>query len=223
MPAAPIFSYLAEVNETLNQPTNPMKHISFTLLALFLLTTTFAQQDYLDTIAEKSCECIEKENLVEKYQGEQLTMQLGICLITASREYRAELLRDHEINFDRIHIEGEKLGLLIGGRMALVCPDFLVSAAGETSEDGYTYYAETGTITGITEKPFVMFTIKNDQGRTSDYYWLTFIESGLDLQHNYGQLKGKKVNVEFLEEELFDPRIKDYRYFNHLTSIELVE
>ncbi|NJW51626.1 hypothetical protein [Salinimicrobium oceani] len=200
-----------------------MKAVYTLLLILFLSSAATAQENYLDTIAQKACDCIETQKLIEQYEGEQLTMQMGVCLMTASGAYREQLMKDHDINFDRLDLEGEKLGILIGSRMAFICPNFIISAAGDGSDEEVANFSATGVITSISEKPFVVFTIKNDQGRTTDFFWLTFIASEFDLQHDFKKLVGKKVDVTYVEEELFDPRINDYRYFNHLVTLELAE
>lgn len=201
-----------------------MKKSLLLIFALFAGSSAIAQQqqDYLDTIANKACECIETKNLIETYKGEELTMQLGICLMLSAKDHREQLLSDHGLDLDKLDVEGEQLGILIGSRMAFVCPDLLMAAAGEAPEE-LSYLTETGTITAISEAPFVVFTIKTPEGRSKDFYWLAFISSQFDLQNDFRNLKGKQVSVEYLEEELFDPRINDYRYFNHLSGIQVIE
>ncbi|MFD1079830.1 hypothetical protein, partial [Longispora fulva] len=103
----------------------------FTILAFFSFFLTTAQEDYLEIIAEKSCDCIQqKKEAFEKESKEITTTELGVCLFESAREYKDRLIADYELEMTNLAGEaGEKLGVLIGSKMAFVCPDILMAAA----------------------------------------------------------------------------------------------
>ena len=193
------------------------KMICISLLSLLSFFNSYGQEDYLDIIAKKACECIESRNLHEIENQEAATNQLGICLLDASKDYREALLRDHQLDLNKLDMDGEKLGVLIGSRMAFVCAETLMSVAETEQTD--VILSEGGEITAVEESPFVVFTLKDSSGKSSKFYWLTFVDSNLDLQNSFSQLKGRKVSVEYMEQELFDPRLKEYRMFNLIVGL----
>ncbi len=96
-----------------------------------ILTTLFVaiafmafSQDYMDKIAIASCECI--DNVSDTIPTDQFNMELGLCMLEASMPYKKQLKKDHGINFDKIESQGEKLGRLIGIKLASTCPNTLM-------------------------------------------------------------------------------------------------
>lgn len=189
----------------------------FTLSALIVQ----AQADYMDIIADKSCECISKEMETNPEISE---MQLGICLIQAAKDYKVQLERDYDINLDKIAgADGEKLGEIIGARLALNCPEIIVAASAGIPQEEDENQFTSGKVTAINKDTFVVLNLKDETGKSEKYYWLTFIESNWDLQNSYKQLEGKNVAIEFYQLELFDSRIEEYRMVNIITSLEVGE
>ena len=202
--------------------------VIFTSTLLFLIaTTSFAQSDsYMDKIAQKSCECLDK--VVNLNNPEQFNMELGLCMIEASQAYKTELKRDYNIDFAKIDVQGEELGRLIGMRMATTCPARLMEvasqmeAAGKDSDESDTAYETMrGRVTRINSDIFVEFSIRNTDARTMRFYWLSFVDSNVDLATNYESLVGKDVEVVYQSQELFDARTGQYRKLNVLTQVNV--
>ena len=196
------------------------KLLSFCLIILaFSLNAQEEEKDYLEIIAERSCECIAEK----KAADENVTTQsLGACLLQNAAEYKERIKDDYDIDLNNfIGKEGERFGEILGTRMAFVCPDILIEAAeDETVEEEF---EAMGTIQKIDTEPFVVFSVKNENGRSEKFYWLTFVETEFDLQQSFEELKGKKVIITYSEFEIFDPRIKEYRLLNVLNTINLTE
>lgn len=181
-------------------------------------------QDYMTTIAEKSCACLEK--VPDTLETQQFNMELGLCMIEASMPYKKQIKKDHNINLENIDTEGEKLGRLIGIKMVSVCPNILVKMTSTSkSRVNAKQNAEEaeGTITKIEKDFFVTFSIKDGSGKVNKYYWLTAIESDSDLVNNYSSLEGKSVSIAYKPIELFDPRINEYRQFLVIQELYPVE
>jgi hypothetical protein len=193
---------------------------------IFCLVITAHQsfsQTYMDKIAQESCDCISKVS--ETLDYEQYTQELGLCMIVAAEPYRKQLKKDHNINFDKIEVDAEKLGKLIGFKMASVCPNALLAVSKKSPDKSAVANADVsksydGTITKLEKDFFVVLHIKDGEGKTNKFYWLTFIDSDVDLVERYDSLIGMPVEVTFRTEEWFDPKIKEYRQFSVIEKLE---
>ena len=67
---------------------------------------------------------------------------------------------------------------------------------------------------------FVTITLVDDNRTISKYLWLKNF-SGVNDLDLLQKSKGKKVTVEFEISEYYDPRIKDYRNFNVISSLKM--
>ncbi len=199
-----------------------MKNFLYTFLLISWPVLCWAQEDYMNDIAQKTCECL--ENLPSDQDGNQ-NMKIGFCVIEAASDYREQLLADHQIDLDRIDEQGKELGVLIGTRAATRCPNTLMALAGGEPEEEVESgdLTEVGRIVDISRENFVKFSLKNAEGKTASFYWLTFVSTEVDLQSQYRDLKGKQVKIGYQRQELFDPQLQEYRSFNVLNSLEFVE
>ena len=193
---------------------------------IFCLVITAHQsfsQTYMDKIAQESCDCISKVS--ETLDYEQYTQELGLCMIVAAEPYRKQLKKDHNINFDKIEVDAEKLGKLIGFKMASVCPNALLAVSKKSPDKSAVADADVsksydGTITKLEKDFFVVLHVKDGEGKTNKFYWLTFIDSDVDLVERYDSLIGTPVEVTYRTEEWFDPKIKEYRQFSVIEKLE---
>lgn len=199
------------------------KLFALLLICLFVQTTFAQEDDYMQKITQKACECISELSNEENVTKEQL----GLCMLGEAVKYKEQLLRDHNINMMNIDMEGEELGRVIGLQMISECPDIMISLAALTDDDSEEVetplFMAEGTIKAITKDEFIVFSLKTEDGRTSKFYWLTFIKSDTDLQNDYEKLKGKKVSIEYDIYEFYDTKLEDYRNYNIIEAINTVE
>lgn len=202
-----------------------MKFLSFVFALSLFSSSAFAQSDYLEKMAEQVCECTQA--LPDTLNAEAFKARLGVCMIEAAMPYKKQLKRDHDIDFDRIEegynagrAEGEKLGRLIGGRLATSCPDMVQKMAEKLRPEltGSKPQAATvqalhveGTVMEITDNQFISFLVKDYNGRQARYFWLFPIKSSGNIMSNYKNLLNKDVYIEYEEKEAFDPLIQDYK------------
>lgn len=192
----------------------------FTLFMITFFVGSLFSQKYMDKIVEESCSCIDDIDLASP----NTTMKVGLCMIQSATPYAKELKRDHGIDFDQIETEGEKLGGLIATQMITVCPTKLIEIASldaesDDDENSVALLNETGTVTKIEQEAFIVFTLKNPQGKVSKFYWLNFPTSNLELASEYEKLLQKEVQIEYRTEEFFDPKLEGYRQHNIISSI----
>ncbi len=190
-------------------------------LLLLLISPLLAQKNYMDAIVNDACGCLEKVST--DLNTDQTTLELGLCIIEAALPYKEQILADYGINLENMDTEGGKLGNLIGVKMASVCPKLLVALSEQATEDKEDDTPKerffSGQVTKINTDLFVNFTIKNEEGKSLKFYWLTFIKANDGMLQDYEKLKGKKVRIMYLQQEFFDPKIEEYRYFNVITSL----
>ncbi len=181
-------------------------------------------QDFMDVIVKKSCDCL--EHISDTLKTEQFNMELGLCMIDASMPYKKQIKKSFDIDLDNISTEGEKLGRLIGMKMATVCPNALIKMSRKAKgqpESTNTEQTSTGTVTKIENDFFVVISLKDESGKVTRYYWLTFVESQLDLVNSYSTLIGKSLSISYESSEFFDPKLLEYRQFFIIKSIAVVK
>lgn len=194
------------------------------IVLVFCGIQSISAQNYLEKIGNATCECIEK--LPKSDSEDERNMAIGVCMIKSAAPYKKQLKKYHKIDVsDFSNTKNmESLGALVGMEMATSCPDALMSLVGDSlDEDDIEESSDTmsGTITKIDKDLFVCFSIKSkDSGKTNKYYWLNEIETNMDLKEDYNNLVDKTVRFEFVTQELFDPKINDYRVFNIITEIK---
>lgn len=194
-----------------------MTRITLLLLLLLPIAQTYAQ-DYMTEIVSKTCQCAEGVPVDDDV--ETLTMKLGVCMIEASMPYKERIRKDYDIDLDNLtEAEGEKLGRLVGVKLAGACPGIITRLSQSTNSNKPARMEGTGTVTKIETETFVTFSIKDDTGKTLKYYWMSFVESAGDLTAQYKSLQGKKVRFTYIQQEFFDPRLNEYRQFAVLSTI----
>jgi hypothetical protein len=118
------------------------KKIVFTLVGILILTFSRAQ-DVLDSISVHSCECISLLDL-KNMPKEKLTIELGLCMMKAAQPYEKQLKQSYGIDMKKVDRgDGEKLGRLVGLKMASSCATFTDLITKITSDE-----AETSSIDG---------------------------------------------------------------------------
>ncbi len=199
-----------------------MKHLfTLTILALSLLSVN--AQDYMDKIAKESCSCV--ENIENNDDPMRFQMELGLCMINAATPYTKEIKKDYNIDLKYIETQGEELGRVVGLKMAGVCPDVMMKLAQTTEKASPENMTESyiGTVTQVGNDQFVVVSVKNKAGKEVKFFWLTFIKSEQDLVNTYSKLKGKTVEVVSVSQEFFDHRISEYRPFNIIVSLNVLD
>lgn len=89
----------------------------------------------------------------------------------------------------------------------------------ESSED--TELKITGQIAKIEFDHFVIFSVKDENGKLTKYYWLTFIDSNIELTSNYMDMVGRPLEITYRTEDFFDPKIEQYRQFFIITKLNI--
>lgn len=199
------------------------------LLVFVCGITPLHSQEYIDNIANETCKCLEQ--LSDTLQKDEYLMSLGSCMINAAMPYKKKLKADYGINLNNIDTKtGEQLGKIVGLRMANKCPKSLLrmasiangqSEVSETKEAHSDTKIFTGTVTAVENESFVVFSLKDDLGKTARFFWLNFVQCDSDLVAHYTSLVGSTVKIQYSSSEFFDPKINEYRQFNIIQSVNI--
>ena len=137
-------------------------------------------QEFMDSIATQTCDCVSK--VEDGLSEDRYVLEFGLCIIQAATPYQKEIKEELGIDFSQMDgPKGEELGTTIAMRMVNICPEALMKAAGdmegsdfmeEPMEESPTYQ---GTITKIEGEQFATFSVKEETGKVTKFYWITYI------------------------------------------------
>lgn len=202
---------------------------------VFVMISQFAfSQDYLEEIADSSCTCI--NNLPDSMDKNVYLIKSMLCVLESSSVYKTQLKEDYDIEVGSVDDDSmDDLGDLIGTKIEIKCPEIvavLEGLVGDVDEDesnnnveiiGTTQKLIKGEVTKVEDDFFVVFHVKDEQGKVMKYYWFDFFNNEIDLINTYKTMVGKKVAITFVINEFFDPKIGEYRQFYSIKQLSVVE
>lgn len=202
----------------------------FSILALcFLATVTFGQ-GVVKKLSDKTCKCMEKEDL-DAMSSEDLQMKFGLCMVEHAMEMNTEIKEELGIDlFAGGEDAGRQLGEKVGFELAISCPAFQAQmmkmlgeeegAAAETTE-ATAVGSATGPIKEFKTDGFVNVIMEGDGGRQIKFLWLRHFPGSEKLIGNMNQYVGKTVTITFQEIEVFLPKAGDYFKVKEITSLKV--
>ncbi len=176
-------------------------------------------QDAYQKTASETCDCINdlKKSGITKISD----TQLGVCMIKAYTNHKSEFPKDKQFSLDDENGGFETLGAEIGLKMMDYCPEILMSFTDDEESEGAsaaTVHSLTGKITEIKTEQFVSIMVKDDNGRTHAMILLNYFASA--TMFTEGKVKkGDKVTVTYNEVELYDPKMKEFRYYKVIAGL----
>ena len=193
------------------------------LLLILVGNVAFAQKltkDQLsDKLAEKACECAEKQELTK----ENFELTIGICLLEGINAYEKDVEKHYGKNVISNDKKMEELATNIGARMGLKCPAvFKFMLDEESGEAEEVVDAEELTISGkiseIKSEQFITFIVKEDSGKTNQFILLSSFDNAFLLTDKV--LKASDaVDVVYYEMELFDAKLGKFVSYKIVTDI----
>jgi hypothetical protein len=203
---------------------NPFAFAILIFTSLFALNTS--AQDYLDKIAIETCNCA--QNISGDVSNDRYMQELGVCMFTAAKPYQKQLKKDFKIDYNNVIADSERLGELIGMRMAFHCPDYILELASKTgmlNEEpepeanlNLNEYFE-GTLIKVDRDQFLSIQAKDFNGKTVRFYWLWPIQSPINPEDDFSKFLNEPIELFYEQHEFFDPKIGEYRTFNVLVKI----
>ncbi|MBD3580961.1 hypothetical protein [Flavobacterium selenitireducens] len=192
---------------------------NFVLAAVFVSFTGFVQgQDVMKAIGDDSCACISE---LRKSGQEVTDMQLGLCIVKSYNARKSQLPPEKQVSLSDSEAF-EAIAAEIGIKMVETCPDFIMDMAddniNETSEAAEARHSMNVQITDVKSEQFVTITAKDENGRQHSLLMLEYF--GTASLFTEGKVKkGDKITIAYKEVELYDPKMKEFRYYKVITDL----
>jgi hypothetical protein len=188
----------------------------FFCAAFLAIANISSAQDVMKTIGNETCGCISD---LKKTGVEATDMQLGLCIIKAYNAHKAELPKEKQVAIS--DSEGfEVVATEIGLAMADACPDLVMSFADgdDLAATAKPVHSVSGTVTEIKSEQFTTISVKDANGRQHAMLLLNYFASATLFTE--GKIrKGDKVTVTYDEVELYDPKMKEFRYYKVIAGL----
>jgi hypothetical protein len=186
-----------------------------TLLLLFsaLLLPGFvsAQKTLRQKMADDFCTELTKQNLPDTYDEKSME-QIGLVILPVVGKYKDQIKKEMGLEMTTQE-DFQKVGEMIGQEAVLTCPKFqkmMTKMTEGQSSEVKMLSTVNGTFLGVaTSGNFNYLRIKGADGREVKVWWFQFFQ-GADLLANPAALKDKAVTLSVLEEEVYEPTLKDY-------------
>lgn len=203
--------------------TKKITSLLFALLSFGLLN---AQDSAMDKMAMEICEYFTKnEQEFKNMSTDDLTAKLGVQMVQSYLKYQDDLAKEG-IKFDltKGRAEGEKMGAKVGVSMIKFCPDVLMAIAGDEDyeEEATESYLE-GTLKKVTGDDLYVVEVKDTDGKTQKFVWLTNFEGSDKLIELGKEVKGVKVGITYTNLEYFSPKLKEYIVRKKITRLEFLK
>lgn len=195
-----------------------------TIVMCFLSVSIFSQESALDKVAKETCEYLTSKEIVNLETSEK-TLKLGLHMMTLYTKYKNELNKEG-ITFDMGNPgnAGRAFGEKIGMNMVKFCPDALIALAsqegfGDDEFDEEVSKTITGEIVSVEGDEYSTLIVKDINGRTQKFLWLSNFK-GSDKLIETKRPKNLKVNVSYVNVEIYSPKLKEYVVRKQITEIE---
>lgn len=193
------------------------------VLLVFLFSSLIYSQDAYEIIAKETCECLSLKKInYESTSKEDIQKEVGLCMIQSYTSHINDFKPEEKINFDD---EGgmEKMGEAVAMKMLVHCPEIIMEMGKLAQDEDKNANVETSTIDGeiqdIKTEQFVTIILKDKNGRVHNLLILDYFDTASLFTNN--EIKKKdNISVSFSEVELYDPKMKEFRYFKIISKIE---
>lgn len=197
------------------------KNIFIAFLSLFtLLSFSQKKEDIYKKIANSCC-----ERLNEKKSSKLTELDLGFAILQVLGDLNEKEKNIIGFNSSKAEESLEKIGEPIGIQMAMACPSIFASLVDENGknllEESSNGNSLRGTIEELVSNDFKKIKLKNDKGEIIEFLWLSAFSTDSILVNNK-VVKGDKVEINFNEENFFDPKSNSYKKYNVIKGIKFL-
>ncbi|MDD5150152.1 MAG: hypothetical protein PHC28_06660 [Flavobacterium sp.] len=197
-----------------------------TILILVLLTSSLVySQDVYEIIAKETCECLAQKKIdYASISKENLQKEVGICIINSYTSHSNDFKPEEKISFDDEEGMG-KMGEAVALKMLNNCPETIFELGKSTINNTNDIDANPkfsiieGEIIDVKIDQFASIILKDKNGRVYNFLILDYFETA-SLFTNNEINKKDIVSISFSESELYDPKMKEFRYFKIVSKIE---
>lgn len=202
------------------------------IILLLLISVNLYSQEFLDEMAQKTCDCIQDIDL-EEADASQIEIKLGMCIIKVIPDYKEDLKETFGLDLSTLNSpDMEETGRIVGERMVSICPDVFLAMSFKLNDEPSSEFESltestsasvTGKIIKVSGEPFVTVYVKDNQNRMVKLLWLGYFENSEDYIASEEEMKGLSVEIEYYSMNLYDSRIKDYVPYNIISTLKVTE
>ncbi|MBX9808305.1 MAG: hypothetical protein K2X95_10970 [Flavobacteriaceae bacterium] len=200
-----------------------MKKIA--VLLVFLSSSLIYSQDAYEIMAKETCECLSQKKLdYASISKDDLQKEVGLCIIKSYTSHLNDFKPEEKIDFDDEEGMG-KMGEAVALKMLTHCPETIMELGklAENEDKNTNVNITTSTIEGeildIKIEQFVTIILKDKNGRVHNFLILDYFDTASLFTNN--EIKKKDIiSISFSESELYDPKMKEFRYFKIISKIE---
>jgi hypothetical protein len=176
---------------------------------------------FYDIIAKETCECVSNKNIdLENDDYEKVQIEFGFCMINSYSNHKNDFDEPMNLDFGNSDEMG-KFGEAVALKMVNHCPDFII-ALGSRDDDSEDEKVSNSVVEAFfvesKKNEFQTITVKEKNGRVHSLIVLTFFENVNLITENQIK-KNDKVIVEYFEQEFYDPKVNDFRYYKVIQAI----
>ena len=176
---------------------------------------------FYDIIAKETCECVSNKNIdLENDDYEKVQIEFGFCMINSYSNHKNDFDEPMNLDFGNSDEMG-KFGEAVALKMVNHCPDFII-ALGSRDDDSEDQKVSNSVVEAFfvesKKNEFQTITVKEKNGRVHSLIILTFFENVNLITENQIK-KNDKVIVEYFEQEFYDPKVNDFRYYKVIQAI----
>lgn len=182
----------------------------------------FAQKNYLDKVTDSTCKCLEASK--DKIENAADFDKVGeACIIKSALPFLDSFAKDENMPVEDFDEEmGHKLGQKIGMKLITSCPFFidLMALYSEEANDIVTGKA-SGLVTGVQISDHVYLDIKELSGKITKLAWVQYFPGAGAFKSSPSGLKGKRVEVEWIQQEIYVIAKKDFVTMKVITKLDM--
>lgn len=199
-----------------------MKKYLTVIISFCCSVSAFTQKNYLDKVADSTCKCLEVGK--SKVKNAATFDKLGeACFAKGAGPYLDSFAKDENIPVEELTNDiATKLGQKIGLKLVASCPVFIDLMAAY-SEDEVNNNIVTGTATGLVTavqiSDHVYVTVKDYSGKITKMVWLEYFPGADEYKSNPARLKGRQIEVEWKEAEIYHIVKKDFNAIKAITKL----
>ena len=193
-------------------------------LLIFLISTISYSQDIYDLLAKETCECLSAKKLdLTNLPPNGLQTEFVACFFKSYAAHNSEVDKLEKLDLtdeEKMSKFGERIAI----KMVNHCPDIILAlGTAYNEEQGAGAQEELLTMEGevveIKTEQFVTIQVKDKNARIHNFILLNYFETASMFTDNQ-IAKKNKITVSYSEIELFDPKVKEFRYFKVIAGLQ---
>lgn len=199
-----------------------MKKLS---LLFLMMASTAGAQDIYETMSREVCDCIRtKRPDLSITAPADLKDDYMSCFLLSFGKHTETIMSMEGGKFsDRENMA--QFGEGVAMKMLVDCPDYLMALGTAMQDDEMdasevVYTTVEGKVSEIKTDQFITVVLKDKYSKTHHLLLMDFFETASLLTENKIK-KNSNISATYSEIEMYDPKLKEFRYYKVLTALEM--